>query len=138
MDIQALSQEKAVDAKTVHAIHTHKTGALIRASVRIGALLGRAGPRALSDLTRYGEKVGLAFQIADDVLDVEGDAVEMGKGVKKDQAANKLTYPGVVGLEKAKAVSRKLLKEALASLSRFDRRADPLRALARFMIDRKH
>jgi geranylgeranyl diphosphate synthase type II len=138
MDIQALSRGGGVDEKTVRSIHVHKTGALIRASIRIGAILGNASPRALSDLTRYGEKAGLAFQIADDILDVEGDPERMGKGVRKDQAAHKLTYPGAVGLEKAKAVNRRLLKEALAALSRFDRRADPLRALARFVIERSH
>jgi geranylgeranyl diphosphate synthase type II len=136
VDIQ--SQGRSVDEKTLYYIHTHKTAALIRASVRVGGLLGGADARALSALTRYGEKAGLAFQIADDILDVEGDPEEMGKRVKKDQDAQKVTYPGVVGLSRARAEARKLSQEAVAALAVFDSKADPLRAIARYVVERNH
>lgn len=135
MDIQ--SRGKDIGENTLYHIHTRKTGSLIRASVRIGGLLACASSNALSALTRYGEKVGLAFQILDDVLDVEGKPELMGKQLRKDQANSNATYPGVVGVRRSKAYARKLVKEAIASLSRFDQRAGPLRALARYMTERE-
>lgn len=127
-----------LEERTVYYIHTHKTAALIRASVRVGGFLGGAKARALSALTFYGEKVGLAFQIADDILDVEGSEDEMGKRVGKDQAVRKVTYPGVIGLRRSKAYANRLSKEAVAVLAPFDEKADPLRALALYIVDRKH
>lgn len=135
MDIQ--SREGVVDEKTLYHIHNRKTGSLIRASVRIGGLLAGASSSALSALTRYGEKVGLAFQILDDVLDAEGDPDLMGKQLRKDQNNGNATYPGVVGLRRSKAYARKLTEEAVAALSRFNQKADPLRALARYMTERE-
>ena len=135
MDIT--SRGKNVDAKTVYNIHTRKTGALIRASVRIGGLLSGASARVLSALTVYGEKAGLAFQIMDDVLDVEGNPELMGKKLRKDQTNDNVTYPGVIGLRQSKAYARQLLKGAIDSLLLLDHRADPLRDLARYMTKRE-
>lgn len=135
MDIKSCG--KSVEERIVYYIHTHKTAALIRASVRVGGLVGGAKARALSALTFYGEKIGLAFQIADDILDVEGSEDEMGKRVGKDQAIRKVTYPGVIGLRRSKAYANRLSKEAAAVLAPFDEKADPLRAIARYVVERK-
>jgi len=118
-------------------IHTQKTGVLIRASVRIGGILGGAGPKKLSNLTVFGEKVGLAFQIADDILDVEGSEEETGKPVSKDEGKGKWTYPALIGLSQAKKEATALVAEALAVLKSFGPEADPLRQIASFITDRK-
>jgi geranylgeranyl diphosphate synthase type II len=136
MDVQSCG--KSVDERILHYIHTHKTAALIRASVRVGGLLGGAKARALSALTLYGEKVGLAFQIADDILDVEGSEDEMGKRLGKDRVIRKVTYPGVIGLRRAKAYANRLSKDAVAALDLFDENADPLKAIARYIVERNH
>lgn len=126
-----------VDLATLSYIHTHKTGALIRAAVRAGALVGGADEASLKALTRYGEAVGLAFQIADDILDVEGTTEELGKDAGSDQARGKATYPALVGLEASKLRAQELVDMALESLSRFDDRAEPLRAIATYIVKRK-
>ncbi len=118
-------------------IHSLKTGALFRASIRMGGILGSAGPKKLTALTRFGEKAGLAFQIADDILDVEGDAALMGKSVGQDQSKEKWTYPGFLGLARAKKEAETLVEDALAALERFGSEADPLRQIAKYMVDRK-
>ena len=126
-----------VDLATLSYIHTHKTGALIRASVRAGALLGGAGEEGLAALTRYGDAIGLAFQIADDILDVEGTTEELGKDAGSDQARGKATYPALVGLEASKARAQELVEMALDALATFDERAEPLRAIASYIVKRK-
>ena len=126
-----------VDLATLSYIHTHKTGALIRASVRAGALLGGAGEEELAALTRYGDAIGLAFQIADDILDVEGTTEELGKDAGSDQARGKATYPALVGLEASKARAQELVQMALDALAPFDERAEPLRAIASYIVKRK-
>jgi geranylgeranyl diphosphate synthase, type II len=126
-----------VDLATLSYIHTHKTGALIRASVRAGAILGGANTESLAALTRYGDAIGLAFQIADDILDVEGTTEELGKDAGSDQARGKATYPALVGLEASKARARELVEMALEALSSFDERAEPLRAIASYIVKRK-
>jgi len=123
--------------ETLEYIHSHKTGSLIRASVRIGAILGKAAPEALSRLTVYGEKAGLAFQVADDILDLEGTEKETGKRVRKDGAHRKLTYPMTVGLEESKRLEARLIREAEGALSTLGPEADPLRSIARFIVERK-
>ncbi|HEY5648871.1 MAG TPA: farnesyl diphosphate synthase, partial [Nitrospiria bacterium] len=101
--------ETSGDAEArVRYIHTHKTGCLIRGSVRIGALLGGAPPGELSAFNRYGENLGLAFQVVDDILDVEGSAEETGKAVGKDGDRDKMTYPEIFGLEESKQVAARL------------------------------
>ena len=136
VDIQ--TEGKKASEKTLHYIHTRKTGALIRASVRIGAILAGASSKELRSLSHYGGKMGLAFQIMDDLLDVEGDPKKIGKGVGKDRRAGKATYPGVYGIRRARADGRRLVKEAIKSISDLDHRADPLRGLAGYIIQRNH
>ena len=105
-----------VDRATVQYIHTHKTGALIKASVVAGALLGGADEKALTAITRYGEAAGLAFQIADDILDIEGTTEEIGKDAGSDQARGKATYPAVIGLAAAQEEARNMMDEAMRAL----------------------
>ncbi len=126
-----------IDLPTVQYIHVHKTGALIKASVKSGALLGGADERQLAALVRYGEAIGLAFQIADDILDIEGTTEELGKDAGSDQARGKATYPAVVGIAEARRRAAELLDMAIESLAGFDHRADPLREIARYVVARK-
>ena len=126
-----------IDLATVQYIHTHKTGALIKASVKAGALLGGADEHALLAMTRYGEAVGLAFQIADDILDIEGTTEELGKDAGSDQARGKATYPALMGLSEAKRRAAELVEMALEALAGFDRKSDPLREIATYIVARK-
>jgi geranylgeranyl diphosphate synthase type II len=135
--LDILSEGKEVDAAHLESVHRHKTGALIRASLRAGALLGGAGEAQLQAITAYGEAVGLAFQIADDILNVEGEAATTGKAVGSDAAKGKATYPAVHGLERAKARAAALAAEAVKALEALDTRADPLRGIARFIVERR-
>jgi geranylgeranyl diphosphate synthase type II len=125
------------DLATVQYIHTHKTGALIKASVKAGALLGGADGTNLAALTSYGEAIGLAFQIADDILDIEGTTEEIGKDAGSDEARGKATYPAVVGIADAKRRAAELVEMALTALSVFDGKADPLREIAKYIVYRK-
>ncbi|HBA89190.1 MAG TPA: polyprenyl synthetase [Geobacter sp.] len=136
VDMESEGKEE-IDLATLSYIHTHKTGALIRASVRAGAIIGGAGEERLALLSRYGEAIGLAFQIADDVLDVEGTTEELGKDAGSDQARGKATYPALVGLEASKARACELVDMALQALESFDDRAEPLRAIASYIVKRK-
>ncbi len=135
VDIQ--SEGKPIDAEILHFIHTRKTGAMIRASVRAGALLSGAGREELEALSRYGSNVGLVFQIADDILNVEGDSASMGKGTGSDASRGKITFPALIGLEASRKKAREIVAEALAEIEKFDHRADPLRMIARYIVDRK-
>ena len=132
------SEGKAVDLPTVQYIHTHKTGAMILASVRVGAKLGGAEGAALKALTRYGESLGLAFQIADDILNVEGKAALMGKQTGTDLFKGKATYPSVLGVEESKKRSKELVEIAVDALKQLGPEADPLREIARFIIAREY
>lgn len=132
------SEGKAeMDLATVQYIHTHKTGALIKASVKAGAILGGADEAQLASLTTYGEAIGLAFQIADDILDIEGTTEEIGKDAGSDEARGKATYPAVMGLAESKKRAVELVDMALESLAGFDHRADPLRDIATYIVKRK-
>lgn len=128
---------KEVDLATVLYIHTHKTGALIKASVKSGALLGGAADRELGAIVRYGEAVGLAFQIADDILDIEGTTEQIGKDAGSDQARGKATYPAVMGMAASKQRAEELVDVALGALDCFGEKADPLREIARYIVRRK-
>jgi geranylgeranyl diphosphate synthase type II len=134
VDIQ--SEGKEIDWPTLEYIHTHKTGALIRASVRTGALYAKAGKRRLTALTRYGEMVGLAFQIADDILDITGRQEELGKDIGSDVEKGKKTFPSFLGLEESRRRAVEVVDKAILSLKDFDRKADPLRELAKYTINR--
>lgn len=128
---------KPVDAETLRSIHARKTGALIRSAIRIGGILGGAKASDLNALTHFGERVGLAFQIADDILDVEGAQETLGKNTQRDQANQKNTYPALHGLERSKDLAAALIKEAGTYLEGFGNRADALRQIARFIVERK-
>ena len=132
------SEGKDIDFPTLEYIHTHKTGALIRASVRVGALYARAGKRHFTALTRYGEMVGLAFQIADDILDITGKQEEIGKDVGSDIKKGKKTFPSFYGLEESRRRAVEVVDKAITALRDFDRKADPLRELAKYIINRGH
>lgn len=114
-DLEA--EGKSLDVDEITFIHINKTGKLIRASARIGALLARADEASLEAISTYGEKVGLAFQIIDDILDIEGDTAILGKNVGSDSKNSKATYPGVVGLEKARQTATRLIDEAIACIT---------------------
>jgi geranylgeranyl diphosphate synthase type II len=135
LDLEA--EDTPVDLAGLQAIHRLKTGALIRCSVRLGAMLGGAGPDALDAITRYGEAIGLAFQIADDVLDVIGTEAAIGKPVGSDVRSHKSTYPALVGIEESQHLAQAAVDEALAALGEFGGEADNLRALARYIIERE-
>jgi len=117
-------------------IHAHKTGALLTAAVRMGAIAGGASEADLADLTAFGERIGLAFQVADDVLDVTADTAHLGKTAGKDAAQNKLTFPTLMGLAGARALAGRLKDEAIARLGGFGAAAEPLRLLAAYVVDR--
>ncbi len=127
-----------MDLPTVQYIHTHKTGALIKASVVAGALLGGADEKQLVAIRRYGEAAGLAFQIADDILDIEGTTEEIGKDAGSDQARGKATYPAVMGLAAAKQEAQAMMDEAMLALEPLGAAAEPLREIARYIVERKN
>ncbi len=128
--------DREVDQPTLEFIHTHKTGAMIRASLRVGAIAGGADETALQALTHYGERVGLAFQITDDILDLEGDEALIGKQVGSDLKKGKTTYPALYGISESRRRARELVDSAMADLADFDSPAEPLRAIAGYIVER--
>jgi geranylgeranyl diphosphate synthase type II len=133
-DLEA--ENKKPTRALVDYIHTRKTAALLRAAVRAGACVGGASPRQFARLDRYGAAVGLAFQVADDILDVEGGTAKTGKRAGRDAELHKVTYPAAVGMAQAKARARELLDEALVALKSFPVAAEPLRQIATFVVER--
>lgn len=133
-DLEA--EHKKPTRTLVDYIHTRKTAALLRAAVRAGALVGGASPRQFARLDQYGAAIGLAFQVADDILDVEGGTAKTGKREGRDAELQKVTYPAAVGMAKAKAHARELLDDALAALKSFSVTAEPLRQIAKFVVER--
>ena len=117
-------------------IHTHKTAKMFRCAARMGALCGGAAPEPLERLGQYGLKIGLGFQIADDILDVSASSEQLGKTAGKDIQAAKCTYPAVVGIEQAQELERNLARAAVALLEPFGRSAEVLRQLAVALLDR--
>jgi len=134
MDLE--SEGHAVGARDLECLHRAKTGALLSACVRGGAILGGAGAGDLQHLSRYASAIGLAFQVVDDVLDATGDAKHLGKTAGKDEAAHKATYVSVHGLEKARSLAAALRREALEAVAPLGPRGDLLAALARLIVDR--
>ena len=130
------SEAKTVDLSIVEYIHTHKTGALILASLQSGAILCGADSRAFAALTRYGECAGLAFQIADDILDIVGEQSLLGKDVGSDVQRGKATYPALLGLAESRRRAEELRDLAIDALAPLGREAEPLRALVSFIVDR--
>ena len=135
MDIQA--EGKALDPTTLLTLHSKKTGALLRVSLRVGGLAGGADDDAMASLTRYGERLGLAFQIVDDILDIEGSSAEMGKTAGSDLRKHKATYPAVFGLEASRREAARLLAEAREAVRSLGEAATTLLALADFVGRRR-
>lgn len=134
MDLEGMAH--GGDATTLEYIHNAKTGAFIRASVRAGALSAGATEADLVRVSAYGEKVGLAFQIADDLLDVLGSRQALGKEVGKDGQQKKITYPSIHGVEKSQRIASRLVQEASQALDVYGGRSARLRELAHFLIER--
>jgi geranylgeranyl diphosphate synthase, type II len=131
------SEGREVDAATLEYIHRSKTGAMIRASIVVGAILAGASEEQIAALGEYGERVGLAFQIADDLLDITSTSEELGKTAGKDAAAQKATYPSLHGVAASEAQARKLVDEAIEIVSRLGADAERLKEVARFIIARR-
>lgn len=135
MDLDA--EHKTMEIEEVIRLQRLKTGELFAVSCEVGAILGKAPDQLRARLQRYAHDMGLAFQITDDLLDVEGTRTATGKGVQKDKAKGKATLIGVLGVERAREQAKTLAEQAEAHLSAFDERANNLRELARFVITRK-
>ena len=131
-DLEA--EGKKVTPSQVAYIHSHKTGALIRASIRVGAILGGAVGKKLNALSRFGDKIGLAFQITDDILDVEGEEKVIGKKTHADE--RKATYPKTVGLERSKKIAEELIKSAKKDLRGFGKKRVIFEELADYIVSR--
>lgn len=125
------------DLSTLEYIHRAKTAALITASLVSGALYAGADDSAISSIRSFGQNIGLAFQIVDDVLDVTQTSEQLGKTAGKDMAAEKTTYPALFGLDQSLKKADNLVNAACSMLDRFGKRADTLKALARFLVERK-
>ncbi len=134
VDIQ--SENKTVDKDILTYIHSHKTGALFRASVRTGALMGGCSRRQLERLTDYAENLGLAFQITDDILDIEGDSEKMGNTAGSDLRKKKCTYPALYGMDEAKRLAAVSVGKAVTALDNFGSKADVLRYIACYLLER--
>jgi len=135
VDMEA--EGRPANLETVTYIHTHKTGSLIRVCLRLGGILGGASEEQLALLTRYGEDIGLAFQITDDILDVEGDFKKTGKKSGMDTYRGKATYPACLGLEAARQRARQLCQEAGALARELGPAAEPLLDLASYVFERQ-
>ena len=136
LDIE--SDHKKPTPELVQAIHRAKTGALIRVSVVSGGLYAGASAEDAARLTIFGTKAGLAFQIADDVLDLTADSADLGKTAGKDLAAEKATWPAVYGIQQSERDAARLIEEAFDALTPFGSRADGLKAIARYLVERKN
>ncbi len=131
-----VADEEEYDLHSITRLQQLKTGALLAASVEMGAILGRVPAEGRAHLRAYARDVGLAFQIADDLLDVEGDAEKAGKALRKDEAQGKQTFVTLMGADKAREQARALVDQAIAHLGSHGEEADMLRALARFIVER--
>ncbi len=126
-----------IDQGRLEEMHRMKTGALIEAAVHAGAVLGCGSHVQIDRLKTYAHHIGLAFQVKDDILNVQGDPEVLGKAVGTDASRQKNTYPALLGLEPSKAYAFRLIADALRALDIFDNKADPLRAIAQYIVDRK-
>jgi geranylgeranyl diphosphate synthase type II len=131
-----LAEGKTLSLEDLESLHRLKTGALINASVECGAILAGASEKQRDHLKQYARNLGLAFQVADDLLNVEGDPSLMGKAVGTDAEKMKSTYPSLLGIQASKEKAKLLVSNALQSLEIFDTKADPLRAIADYVINR--
>jgi geranylgeranyl diphosphate synthase type II len=135
-DIEAEGRDLNLDE--LEFIHNHKTGMLIRGAVCIGSILANADENELNIIAQYGEKIGLAFQIVDDILDIEGDAKLLGKPIGSDSKNKKATYPSVVGLEKSREIARQLIEDAINLVEGAIPKCDNFVNIARFIGGRRH
>jgi len=135
--LDMVSEGKQLTLADLKSMHRLKTGALIEASLSSGAVLGGLNSTRISMLKSYAQNIGLAFQVADDILNVEGDPEIMGKAVGTDKLHHKATYPSLLGLEESKDFAGQLVENALVALESFDQKAKPLRAIAKYIIARK-
>jgi geranylgeranyl diphosphate synthase, type II len=131
------SEGEIVSAETLEYIHTRKTAALIRVALRAGARLGGASAAAVDAISEAGGAVGLAFQIVDDILDVEGSLAELGKTAGSDERKRKVTYPAYHGVEASRQKARALVERAIVTLEPLGPAADPIKALCRFVLERR-
>ncbi len=136
MDIVA--ESSSFDLQTVTRLQQLKTGALLSAAVEMGAILGKVPPEGRTHLRGYARDIGLAFQIADDLLDAEGDEEAAGKALRKDEAQGKETFLSLLGADRAREQARLLVEQAIQHLSSYGPEADLLRELARFIVERNH
>lgn len=127
-----------ISLETLRFIHTHKTGALLEACVTSGAILAGASAEDLQRLSKYAENIGLAFQIVDDILDITATPEELGKTAGKDLQAQKATFPSLLGLEASRKEADRLIEAAIRELEPYGEKAEPLRAIARYITARKH
>jgi geranylgeranyl diphosphate synthase type II len=134
--LDMVSEGKNLKLYDIKTLHKKKTGALIEASVFAGALFGGAVDKEMKALNEYASNIGLAFQVADDILNVIGDPLEMGKAVGTDADRAKNTFPSVMGLSESQEYARQLVEKSLRAIESFDKRAEPLRAIARYIIER--
>ena len=134
--LDMVSESKQLTLAELKSMHRLKTGALIEASVRCGAELAGVNSTQIQKFESYAQNIGLAFQVTDDILNVEGDPEIMGKAVGTDEQRSKTTYPALLGLAESKAFADQLVENALVALNAFDHRAEPLRAIARYIRHR--
>jgi geranylgeranyl diphosphate synthase type II len=130
------SEKDILSLKELEELHALKTGALIEASIYSGAAVGGAREEQIDQLGIYAKNIGLAFQIKDDILNVEGDPALLGKAVGTDKIRQKNTYPFLMGLEKSRSFAEELVIRALQAIESFDGKADPLRAIANYIVQR--
>jgi geranylgeranyl diphosphate synthase type II len=122
----------------VRFIHQSKTAALLRATIRVGAMSANAAPTRLERLSEFGTALGLAFQVIDDILDVTQSSETLGKSAGKDLVSEKATYPSVIGLEESRKMAKSLTEEAHRSLKTFGRKAEILHGLADYLLNREY
>jgi len=133
-DLEGLTEE--ADVTTLESIHRRKTGALFNCALKLGGLTAQASDKQLAALDEYGQRLGLAFQIIDDLLDVDGDAAALGKNVGKDAQRGKLTFPGLLGVDESRQRAQRLVTDACRALEPLGPMAEGLEALARFVLER--
>jgi geranylgeranyl diphosphate synthase type II len=136
--IDIACEGKSIDFATLQEIHKRKTGALLTAAVQAGAVIGGADETQFKSLTLYGKSIGLAFQIVDDLLNVEGTTEQLGKAAGSDAERKKATYPAFFGVEKTREKAEEAVSTALESINNFGSEADPLREIARYIRTRSN
>lgn len=136
--IDLMSVDKTLSQQQLETMHSLKTGALINAALQMGAICANANTAQREALKNYGDNIGLAFQVVDDILDIEGETATLGKQQGADLELNKPTYPAIMGLDQAKAYARELCENANAALSPFAENASILRHLAEYVVNRKY